>query len=360
MRVSGASWRMRVIAVLTVLAAAWPGLAPRAAAQTMEVVGTRAMGMGGAFVAVADDPSAVYWNPAGLPRMGVINLGLERQSFETGLDTPTFQDPAAGGSSLLVALTTPPLGVAYYRLRQTNLFPTLPGELPPGTAFSNAGGQGDAPLFHDGLGTSLVTHHVGASLVQSIGERVDVATTIRFVRGEASVVPRFIGAERDGDDAELKAVADWPGKASQTVDLDVAAMVMVGRGVRAGLIVRNLREPEFDTPVDGIALTLERQARAGVAWHGEQTTVALDVDLLETQSVLGPRRHVAVGGERWFANRRVGARAGFRLNTTENALPAGSAGVSVRLTSSIFAEAQMTRGASERDRAWGIALRYAY
>jgi long-subunit fatty acid transport protein len=29
-------------------------------------VGARAMGMGGAFVAVANDPSAIYWNPAGV------------------------------------------------------------------------------------------------------------------------------------------------------------------------------------------------------------------------------------------------------------------------------------------------------
>ena len=65
-------------------------------------------------------------------------------------------------------------------------------------------------------------------------------------------------------------------------------------------------------------------------------------------------------GGQWFANRRIGARAGFRVNTAENALPAGSVGVSVRLTSSIFAEGQITRGASERDRAWGISLRYAY
>ncbi len=78
------------MAVVTVV---WqpPGRASpaRAAAQTAEVVGTRALGMGGAFVAVADDPSAVYWNPAGLPRMGVINLGLEWQSFETGVDDPS-------------------------------------------------------------------------------------------------------------------------------------------------------------------------------------------------------------------------------------------------------------------------------
>jgi hypothetical protein len=307
---------MRVVAFVTVLAASWPGLAARASAQTAEVVGTRALGMGGAFVAVADDPSAVYWNPAGLPRMGVINLGVDWQSFDTGPDAPTFLDPAGGGSSALVALTTPPLGVSYLRLRQS----------------SEEG---------EGLGASLVTHHIGASLVQSIGERIDVATTIRFVHGEA-------------------AEAGLPGKGSNTVDFDVAAMVMLGRGVRAGLNVRNLREPEFDTPIDGIELTLERQARAGVAWHGESSIVAVDVDLLETASVLGPRRHVAIGGEQWFANRRVAARAGFRLNTVENALPAGAAGVTVRLTSSIFADAQVTRGASDRDRGWGISLRYAY
>lgn len=32
-------------------------------------VGARAMGMGGAFTAVADDASAVFWNPAGLAQL---------------------------------------------------------------------------------------------------------------------------------------------------------------------------------------------------------------------------------------------------------------------------------------------------
>jgi len=32
-------------------------------------VGARALGMGGAFVAVADDASACYWNPAGLVQL---------------------------------------------------------------------------------------------------------------------------------------------------------------------------------------------------------------------------------------------------------------------------------------------------
>ncbi|HVM32108.1 MAG TPA: hypothetical protein VMU88_03175, partial [bacterium] len=37
-------------------------------------VGARAMGMGGAFDAVADDPSAAYWNPAGLTQLEVPTL----------------------------------------------------------------------------------------------------------------------------------------------------------------------------------------------------------------------------------------------------------------------------------------------
>lgn len=33
-------------------------------------IGARAAGMGNAFVAVADDPTAVYWNPSGIARLG--------------------------------------------------------------------------------------------------------------------------------------------------------------------------------------------------------------------------------------------------------------------------------------------------
>jgi len=36
--------------------------------------GTKALGMGGAFTAVADDPSCVFWNPAGVTQLGRFNL----------------------------------------------------------------------------------------------------------------------------------------------------------------------------------------------------------------------------------------------------------------------------------------------
>ena len=65
-------WRRRrgvVLCVLVILSclAALPASAAKFAGAFMENGGgARALGMGGAFTSVADDPSATFWNPAGL------------------------------------------------------------------------------------------------------------------------------------------------------------------------------------------------------------------------------------------------------------------------------------------------------
>jgi hypothetical protein len=49
-----------------------------ARAQIVESVGSRALGMGGAFVAVASDSSATWWNPAGLAAGQFVDLAIGR------------------------------------------------------------------------------------------------------------------------------------------------------------------------------------------------------------------------------------------------------------------------------------------
>ena len=70
--------------------------------------------MGGAFVAVADDASAVYWNPAGLVLGGsYLSLVID---YGEGKAEPDGEPQAGSRSSNLIGFSTPPLGLSYYRL----------------------------------------------------------------------------------------------------------------------------------------------------------------------------------------------------------------------------------------------------
>src|SRR5215212_6633587 len=83
---------------------------PPASPQTFGGVGERAQGMAGAFVAVADDATAIYWNPAGLPTGSNFDAQFGWTSGpRTGAD-PSARRGFAGASM-------PAFGVAYYRVR---------------------------------------------------------------------------------------------------------------------------------------------------------------------------------------------------------------------------------------------------
>lgn len=84
--------------------------------------GPRAVGMGGAFTAVADDPSALYWNPAGISRTGETAFLLEHTDYLVGTSFNYFagvvaldQDDAIGlgvtdldyGSDLVTTVSEP-------------------------------------------------------------------------------------------------------------------------------------------------------------------------------------------------------------------------------------------------------------
>jgi hypothetical protein len=61
-------------------------------------IGPRAMGMGGAFAAVADDASAVWWNPAGLVQMPAYTLSLSSAPVYFQKKVPGRDNGSAFGS----------------------------------------------------------------------------------------------------------------------------------------------------------------------------------------------------------------------------------------------------------------------
>jgi hypothetical protein len=321
------------------------GSAAHARAQTFAAVGVRAQGMAGAFVAVADDATAVYWNPAGLATGGFFTAVGEVGDFDLGrstVDTPGVGIPVGpthrlrDGSGALIALGVPALGAAYYHLRTTG----FEGEL--------------TERRHEAQGRTLVTDNLAVNVLQSLAEGVHLGASLRVVRGSAGAA-RVPGSTVDPG-ALLEAAAGLDRRASWRFDVDAGVLVARGRW-RAGLTARNLVAPSFDTPTPDVSLACSRQARAGLAFLPRAgTTLAVDADLTRTDAWPVRDRQVAVGVEQVVAP-RLTLRGGFRVSTIDDLRPAASIGGAVALTSSIWLDAQATRGSREGGHSWAVGLR---
>jgi hypothetical protein len=135
--------------------------------------------MGGAFVAVADDASAIYWNPAGLAHI---------YEFDAQLSV---------SQTTLLGVAMPAVGVAYYR-NQTAV---------SSSGSRKNGGSGEVRV------SALATENFGVSVLQTLANTVVIGTTLRAVNGSGSTA------------------------------FDLDAGVMASRGaVRLGFVARNLRE----------------------------------------------------------------------------------------------------------------------
>lgn len=280
-----------------------------AGAQSNGGIGTRAEGMGGAFVAVADDATAVYWNPAGIA---------------TGA-TFDAQISAGKGSTLFVGAALPVLAFSVYRTHTVQ----------PDRDRQN-GGSGEVPV------RLLSTTNVGVTTVQTVLPGLVIGTTIRMVRG---------GIE--------------PAESRTTLDLDAGAMLSAW-DMRFGVVARNLRRPEFAS--DSSPVRLRREVRVGAALaprslptgvHGPYS-VAVDADLTTTLTAKGDTRTAAVGGEYWLLLGRVGARAGVRWSTLGDLNRAFSVGLTVKLPRSIHVEGQLTEPEDSGDRQWNFGTRITF
>ncbi len=329
-----------------------------AGAQSFETVGTRALGMGGAFVAVADDATAVYWNPAGLANAGVVDTCLQR----TSIRAPVGQGEVATGgsgwrtSTTLFAFALPSLGVSYLRTRVQQ-------------AYAPTAEPGESRKI-DKLGmaavSSLATDQVGVTLLQSLLANLVAGTTLKFIRGSFAA-----GAAPPGPLSATLDRADLLGGAAATrFDLDVGVMGFAGP-VRFGMTARNLRRPDFSPGDVTGAGRVQRQVRVGVAVtpgfvvnrtaaSRPSLTIAVDADLTRSMLPTGDERHVAAGVEGWLLGRRLGLRGGMRASIINARRPVATVGASVGLRSGLLLEGQFARGGEVAGQQWSLGGRVAF
>ena len=333
--------------------------AASARAQSFETVGTRALGMGGAFVAVADDATAAYWNPAGLANSAIVDVPLQRVS--TSAPSPQEASAAQGAgwraSTTFFGFALPSLGVTYLRTRLQQ-------------AAAPIGGLSDSrQTDRPGMAalSSLATDQVGVTLLQTLFANLVAGTTLKLARGSFATAL----APAASLSASLDQAAELSASAATRFDLDAGVLAFAGP-LRVGVTGRNLLEPAFGPDNGTVAGRLQRQVRLGIAVtpgfvvnrtaaSQPSLTIAVDADLTRTTLVTGDERHLAAGVERWVKGRRLALRGGVRANTVgRERRPLGTAGASVAVRPGVLLEGHFARGAKAAGQQWSVGGRVTF
>ena len=302
------------------------------------------MGMGGAFVAVAADSTATWWNPAGLATGPFSDISIGRGVTDLHTEGPARRDRLSW-----YAATSPAVGFSYYRLRITDI--------------RGFGPTGQDPVDRQDTRAevsvrSFSARSLGLTLVQSLLPGVHAGATLKYVRGTVRAGTDDGTREVDelldrGDDLE-------GGDAENKFDLDAGLIGQAGP-IRVGAVMRNIRRLRFG---DG-AFELPRQTRVGAAIDAEKAggpplILAVDFDVKAYATGSGDRRVIAGGVEQWLFAKRLGLRAGARFNRVGARERATTAGASVAIRNGAYVEGQIVRGGSEAERGWGIGGRVSF
>jgi hypothetical protein len=321
---------MRRVAVIGAFAAfACLPARPAQAQQVFESLGSRALGMGGAFVAVANDGTAAFWNPAGIALAPKGNLTIEWTGFHTGNQD---QPPAPGPTTRSATFAT--FGSSNFNLSYASL-------------------QG-ADLVMTSAGTmaeTLQTTQYGATVLQALAPGVIVGSTLKLVHGFAASEAVIATT---GSNA-LSQVSSLQGQTVTRFDLDVGLMVDMKK-VRLGFAAKNLEQPTFPEP-GAAGFTIYRQARMGVAvLPTSGLTLAMDFDLGATDLRGGPREEIAIGGEDRIG-KSFAFRSGLRWSMAGERGLVGSVGLSLAVKPGAWIDGHYTQGGIDGDRGFGLAFR---
>jgi hypothetical protein len=296
-----------------------------------EILGARALGMGGAFVAVADDASSYHWNPAGTPK------GKQPYAMTFGWDNLHFGDPnqaprpgLASETDVMTSIVGSPAGFSYGYLKLAQVV----GVREDGSSVVQA----------------LTVHHIGATYSQSLLPGLVVGATAKYLRG----MPAIGESTSSTATGALGDALGLSGSYSSKFDLDAGVVAEMGP-VRVGATMKNLLQPTF-VGENGVAFQLPRLYRVGVAvLPTDGLTLAFDMDLDTADPLVGLRRMIAAGGE-FSLGSSVALRGGLRWSRDVNWQPIWAAGASIRIYKGSWIDGYAIYS-RDYDRGFGIAMR---
>jgi hypothetical protein len=309
-------------------------------------VGPRAMGMGGAGVAVTTDALATYWNPAGLAmtqtvdiriqgsgqvidRLGIAEAIHDLEKFDT---TDTSVSNLAKAQDIADRINRPGATVSVNGSAGLYVKGRL-GEHAFGLNISDiatGGGFVSTPVSQQIVGSTVSL--TGAMALRGFEAR-QVAFSYAYAFSDKTfsfgVTGKFLqGAAYSGSTTLTGgndvSITDNFGKPtlSTAFGIDVGAIYRPSSWLRFGLVAKDINQPTFDAPGGG-ELKLEPQVRGGVAVNPYSSlTLTADVDATSNKTLVpGVKSQVlSIGAEQTIFSQFMS----FRLGAFKNMKDAGT------------------------------------
>ena len=309
-------------------------------------VGPRAMGMGGAGVAITTDALATYWNPAGLAMTQTVNINIQGggqvidrlgiadavhdlENFDKNDPSPANQAKAqhiadrinrpgatvsvSGSAGLYIKghLGEHALGFNVSDVATGGGFVSTPATVTLSGSQVNL--TGEMAL------RGLEARQVAFSYAYAFSDKTfSIGVTGKFLQGAA-----YRGSTLLTGGTEVS-ITDNFGRAtiSNTFGIDVGAIYRPSSWLRFGMVAKDLNQPTFDVP-GGEELKLGPQVRGGVAVNPYSSlTLTADVDVTSNKTfVPGIKSQVlSLGVEQTIFSEFMS----FRLGAFKNMKDAGT------------------------------------
>ena len=342
------------------------GVGREALAAEFVIVGPRAVGMGGAGVAVTTDALATYWNPAGLAmtqtvdvriiggtqvidRAGIAGAVNDLENFNTSDTSPAN---IAKAQDIANRINTPGANTSFNGAAGLYLkghfgehaFGFNISDVPTGGSYLSVPVSVRCSPNPDCSGTPASVSVSGAAAVRMLEARqaafsyayafadkmFSIGVTAKVIQGAA-----YNGTQNlsGGQDIKLR---DSLGKAtiSTTYGIDLGAIYRPASWLRFGVVAKDINQPEFDSP-DGSKIKLGPQVRGGMALNPYSSlTLSADVDMTSNKTLVpGVKSQVlSLGAEQTILTEFLSFRIGAFKNMQDAGTPfTPTAGLGLRI-----------------------------